>query len=153
MIWHDALIHKLRKIDTPQQILNIIQSYLHNRQMFVTINGTKSSIKQVRAGVLRDSILGPMLYNIFTNDIPISNKTQLAIYADDTAVYSSSWSPRQATRNIQAHLDLILDYFVKWKLRVNPDKTKAITFMRYLNTQLSRTESQYRAIKSLRKTR
>ena len=85
-------------------------------------------VKYVKAGVSQDSILGPILYNIYTNDVPVSNKTHPTIYADDTAIYSSSWSPRQATRNIQEHLDLILDFFCKWKLRVSPHKTQAITF-------------------------
>ena len=129
-VWHDALIYKLRTIDTPPQLTLMIQDYLSNRRMFVSINGEKSSIKTIRAGVPQGSIIGPTLYNLYTNDIPTSQNTHLAIYADDTAIYSSSWNPRQATQYIQSYLDHVLDYFQKWKLTVNPQKTQAITFSR-----------------------
>ena len=90
---------------------------------------SNSRTKRVKAGVLQGSILGPLLYNIYTNDIPIANNTHLAIYADDTAI-TSSWNPTQATKYLQAHLDKILEYFQTWKLIINPAKTQAITFSR-----------------------
>ena len=62
--------------------------------MYVSINGTNSSTKEIRAGVPQRSILGPVLYNIYTNDIPKTNKTHLAIYADDTVIYTFSWNPQ-----------------------------------------------------------
>ena len=129
-VWHDALIYKMHKINTPQHITRIIRSYLSNRNMFVSVKGTNSRLKYIKAGVPQGSILGPLLYNIYTNDIPLSSRTHLAIYADDTAIYTSSWNPSQATKYLQEHLNDILEYFLNWKLAVNPAKTQAITFTR-----------------------
>lgn len=129
-VWHDALIHKLRVINTSESITHIIRNYLSNRKVYVTVNGITSSIKDIRAGVPQGSILGPILYNIFTNDILISDKTHLAIYADDTALYASSWSLAQATKYLQNHLDQIVSYHKNWKISINPTKTQAITFTR-----------------------
>ena len=125
-VWHDALIYKLQKIETPEYIIRIIRSYLTNRRMYITVNGVNSLLKHIKAGVPQGSILGPTLYTIYTNDIPTSDKTNLAIYADDTAIYTS-WKPRQATKHIQEHLNTIVEFFDRWKLRVNPHKTQAIT--------------------------
>ena len=82
------------------------------------------------SGVTQGSIIGPTLYTIYTNDIPVNKSTHLAINADDIAIYSSSWNHRQVSKYIQQHLNQILDYYQKWKLRVNPQKTQAITFTR-----------------------
>ena len=129
-VWHKALIYKLQNIGTPSHIIKIIQSYLSNRKMMVTVNGTNSDIKAVKAGVPQGSILGPTLYNIYTNDIPTHSNTQLAVYADDTAIYASSWHPSQATKYIQRHIEQLTLYAKNWKLKINPSKTQAITFSR-----------------------
>ena len=100
----------MHKIQVPAQIINIIISYLADRRIYVVVNGICSTTKTVRAGVPQGSILGPTLYSIFTNDIPTTRNTQLAIYADDTAIYASSWNPQQATKYIQHHLNQITEY-------------------------------------------
>ena len=108
-VWHKALIYKMHKIRVPAQIIHIIISYLADRRMYVVVNGTSSTTKIVRPGVPQGSILSPTLYSIFTNDILTTSNTQLAVYADDTAIYASSWYPQQATKYIQHHLNQIIE--------------------------------------------
>ncbi|KAK9299919.1 hypothetical protein QLX08_007222 [Tetragonisca angustula] len=122
-VWHEALIHKLQKINI------VIKSYLTDRKMFVIIKGTNSTTHNVIIGVPQGSILGSTLFNIYINDIPTTNNTQLAIY-DDTTIYASFWNPRQATKYLQEYIDMISEHMHKWKLRINPQKTQAITFTR-----------------------
>ena len=74
--------------------------------------------------------LNPTLCSIFTNNITTTSNTQLAVYADETAIYASSWNPQQATKYIQHHLNQIIEYMNNCKLRVNPHITQAITFTR-----------------------
>ena len=108
---------------TPVSILNIIKT-TYDRKVSVSLNGTKSSTKIVTTG----SILSPLLFIIYINDLPTSQNVHTAIYANDTAIYASSWSPNQATIYLQNHINTIIEYFKKWKLTVNPSKTQAITF-------------------------
>ena len=62
------------------------------------------------------------------NDLPIDKNTNIAIYADDTVVYATSWSPDKASTYIQGHMDTLINYFNNWKLLINPTKTQAISF-------------------------
>lgn len=71
-------------------LIKLINNYLNNRKMYVTVKGSNSSIKQVKIGLPQGSIFGPTLYNIYTNDIPHTNSTHIAMYADDMAIYTSS---------------------------------------------------------------
>lgn len=99
----------------------LIKNYLSNRRMYVTMKGTNSTTKEVKTG------LGPTLYNIYTNDIPHTNSTHIAIYADDMAIYTFSWSIKQATKYIQQHID----HNTHAKMETQyPQKTQAITFIR-----------------------
>ena len=129
-LWHDALILKLKRIQMSEGIIKLIYSYLTHRHIYVTVNGANLSIRRIKAGVPQGSILRPIFFNIYINDIPISTNTHLAIYTDDTAIYTSSWNPVQATKYLQAHIDQILKFFQNWKLTVNAQKTQAITFSR-----------------------
>lgn len=108
----------------------MINNYLLGRKMYVTVSGSRSSLNPVTAGVPQASILGPILFNIYINDIPSSDNTQLAVYANDTAIYASSWSSRQATKYLQEHIDRITEFLQSWKLKINPQKAQAITFIR-----------------------
>ena len=108
-----------------------------NGKFYVAINGTKSSCKEIVAGVPQESILGPLLFTLYINDLPQSTHTHTAIFAAIlTAIYASSWSPTQATTYLQNHIDLLQNYFTDWKLKINPTKTQAITFTSKRNLSL-----------------
>ena len=83
------------------------------------------------AGVPRGSILGPTLFNIVINDIPIVEGCTLALYADDTTLLCSSWQVETLVATLQYFLNQIVELFDTWKLTVNPPKTQAIFFNRY----------------------
>jgi len=84
----------------------------------------------VDAGVPQGSVLGPVLFNIFINDIPKSRNSGLAVYADDTAVFTLSWSMALLTRRLQTYVDDILQYFADWRMSINSNKSEAIVFTR-----------------------
>ena len=103
---------------------------MRERNFRVIINDSKSEEKQIKAGVPQGSILGPVLFNVYLNDIPLFSKTHTAIYADDTAVYAHSFSAIVAAKQIQIHVSMLDAFYKKWKISLNTDKTEVIVFSR-----------------------
>lgn len=78
--------------------------------------------------MLQGSILGPVLFIYYINDIPTDKNTKISIFAVDTAVFSSLWKKYKATEYIQNHLNTLLRYYHRWKLKNNASKTEFIVF-------------------------
>jgi len=133
-VWHSGLLYKLHVIGISDGIIKILRSYLTKRQFFVNFCGARSSAYGVDAGVPQGSVLGPVLFNIFINDIPKSRSSSLAVYADDTAVFTSSWSTALLVRRLQTYVDDILQFFADWKMTINSSKSEAIIFTRKIYT-------------------
>lgn len=70
------------------------------------------------------------MFNTYINDLPESPKTQLVIFADDTAILTSSWSPTYLKKYLQACLNSLQNFFQDWKIKLNPTKSEAIIFHR-----------------------
>ena len=87
-VWHAGFLHKLKSYGISGQIFGLIPSFLSNRQLRVILDGKSSQEYPVNAGVPQESILGPTLFLLYINDL--SNKVicNIAIYADDTTLYS-----------------------------------------------------------------
>lgn len=127
-VWHQALIYKLANYGLNDTFLKLILSYLSDRFLYVSLNGSDSSWLPVTAGVPQGSILGPVLFNLYINDIPLPSSSDTALYADDSALLTSSWSLQCLVSKLQNHLDLASKFFQDWKLSINPLKTQAIVF-------------------------
>ena len=87
-VWHTALLHKLKSYGTSGQIVDLISSFLSNRWLRVVLDGKSSQEYPVNAGVPQGSILGPTLFLLYINDLPDDVICDIAIYADDTTLYS-----------------------------------------------------------------
>ena len=87
-VWYDVLIYKLKSYGVENKLLNLIQNYLTNRQQRVLLNGQTSKWTNVLAGVPQDSVLGPLLFLIYINDLPGGLKSICKIFADDTPILS-----------------------------------------------------------------
>ena len=79
-VWHEGLLHKLKTIGICGHLLAWFTSYLDNRKQKVVLNGKTSSIKKLHAGVPQGSILGPLLFLIFINDISSNLASEILIY-------------------------------------------------------------------------
>jgi hypothetical protein len=136
-VWLDGLIYKMYMFNYPNTLIHYIHSYLNNRQFQVVINEYRSGKRSTLAGVPQGSVLGPALFNIFLNDIPEFPKTKLALFADDTAIYAHSFSAVVAAKQIQIHIDILVEYYKKWKITLNSSKSEYITFKRkFTNTRI-----------------
>lgn len=129
-VWHEGLIEKMR--DTFKfniSLVRIVQNYLLNRSFSVCIQGESSTTKPIKAGVPQGSVLGPALYNIYLADIPLpANESLVITYADDILIAATHPRAKIANKKINNYLEELNMYFDKWKLRLNIDKCKAITF-------------------------
>ena len=87
---HTILLNKLKYYGLKGSTLNLFQSYLNNRKQYTEIEDTTSTILPIHVGVPQGSILGPILFIIYVNDLPqCSNKFHFIMYADDTTLSST----------------------------------------------------------------
>ena len=87
-VCHAGLLHKLKSYGISGQIFGLISSFLRNRWLRVVLDGKSSQEYPVNAGVPQGSILGPTLFLLYINDLPDDVICNIAIYADDTTLYS-----------------------------------------------------------------
>ena len=87
-VLHAGLLHKLKSYGISGQIFGFISSFLSNRRLRVALDGKSSQEHSVNAGVPQGSILGPTLFVLYINDLPDDVICNIAIYADDTTLYS-----------------------------------------------------------------
>ena len=124
---HNILMEKLKIKGFKEPILDLLKSYLSNRSQYVKFNGDISEVQSLTHGVPQGSILGPVLFTIFIDDLKdIVTKCKVLNYADDTTIYCSSKSPS----NLQAAMNEDLRNLEKWfrinKLKLNEAKTELI---------------------------
>lgn len=126
------LLAKLRGIGVPGNLLSTLESYLTNRACVVSIGGSTSAPFCPTSGVPQGSNLGPLLFNVFVNDIMRDLKCKSSVYADDAKLMSVIRTPDDALR-----LQRDLDRFAAWcstnMLDLNPGKCKKMSFYRGRN--------------------
>jgi Reverse transcriptase (RNA-dependent DNA polymerase) len=127
-VWNEGLLCKLIDTMLPARYVHLIKSYLTNRSFVVNVKNENSSVRPIAAGVPQGSILGPVLFNIFINDIPKPCNAEIGIYADDTVIYRSSPSISCLTRRLQEGLDDLQAWYQKWRVKINVTKSEAILF-------------------------
>ena len=118
---HARLISKLRGYGIQGNLLTWIQSFLTNREQRVAINGAASGWAPVVSGVPQGSVLGPILFLIYINDLPDVVSTQSKIFADDTKIYAPV-GRSVASAELQRDIDRVTQWSVSWQLPFNEEK-------------------------------
>jgi len=127
-VWHDGIVRKLRIQGFDDRLVRLIHSFLAGRSFAVRVGTTVSSKRPIMAGVPQGSCISPLLYMLFTADMPKPAGCDLAVYADDVALVSSSRCPAVVCRRLQHGLHKLNEYFGLWRIRMNAAKTQAIYF-------------------------
>jgi hypothetical protein len=112
----------------PSRYFKLPKSYLQDRYYVTKFNNEILPRFPMLSGVPQGSILGPLLYTMYTANLPTSNKTILNIFADDTAIFTTHPDCTTASLNLQDHLHIIVIWFRKWKMKINKKKSSHITF-------------------------
>ena len=127
-VWHKGLLHKLQGIGCSEKILLWFSSYLSDRRQRVVLNGIFSDWMAVFAGVPQGSILGPLLFLIFINDIVKCIGVSIRLFADDTSLYIIDDLPDQTAIILNTELKTISDWANSWLVAFNASKTLSIIF-------------------------
>ena len=126
---HAILLTKLQKCGVRGLALSWFQSYLCGRTQYVDYNGTKSDVHEITCGVPQGSILGPLLFLIYINDLPqISKIGSNILFADDTNILYTAPNYTTLRNTINKDLIIISAWFKLNKLSVNVSKTKCVVF-------------------------
>jgi hypothetical protein len=126
-VWHTWLLHKLRQL-LPLNYYHILNSYLHNRHFQVKVEDSYTDLLPVNAGVPQGSVCGPLLYLLYTADLPASPDATIATFADDTAILATDPDPAIASQKLLTCLLAIQHWLTKWRLKANSSKSTHVTF-------------------------
>ncbi|GBP44902.1 Probable RNA-directed DNA polymerase from transposon BS [Eumeta japonica] len=118
LVWHAGLVYKLYSLQVPDRLILTIQNFLSNRHFTFRHERTHWTRRLIRAGVPQGSALSPLLYSAYTNDIlrPTSG-VQLALFADDTALFFKSRTRRFIFRHLPRAIDELDQWFWKWRIK------------------------------------
>ena len=97
---------------------------MRSRKQRVVLNGQNSSWSDILAGVPQGSILGPLLFLIYINDLSDGLQCNPKLFADDTSLFSTVYDINEATDNLKNDLDKITQWAYQWKMSFNPDISK-----------------------------
>ena len=122
-VWHDGLILKICTL-LPPNSHKLLKCYLTNRSS----KNYSSNSRKISAGVPQGSILGPLLYILYTADMPTHPRTHTSTFADDTAFMCMHKNSSVATNILQSHIYNIEKWLDLWKIRVNETKCVHVTF-------------------------
>ena len=127
-VWHKGLLAKLDQVGIDGILLRLFNSYLTDRKQCVIVDGVKSTLKNINAGVPQGSRLGPLLFIIFINDIVQEMESEILIFADDTTLLASGLDPAETAAQLNRDLCRISVWAKKWKITFNPLKSKDMIF-------------------------
>ena len=124
---HQRLLVKLRACGISGKVLKWIQGFLSDRRQSVSINDSKSEWKPVTSGIPQGSVLGPLLFVVFINDLPQEINSCTKLFADDTKIFRAIENAVDAEA-LQSDIDKLSKWAAKWQLPFNSDKCKVIHY-------------------------
>ena len=130
---HKALMYKLSQLGIGGPFLNILTEFLTNRKQRVVVDGHHGDWRRVISGVPQGSVLGPLLFILFTQDMWVGLENQLIAYADDATLLAVIPSPaqrRMVSESLNRDLAKINDWCKLWGMKLNANKTQSMIVSR-----------------------
>ena len=144
---HDILLDKMSFYGVNGVAKKLLKSYLTQRQQVVEYNGFQSDSLEIKTGIPQGSVLGPFLFSVYINDLPLcTDMFNMIMYADDTTLFCDINSIPDVEHSLNAELSKITDWLAANKLSLNANKTKFMVFhsdkktVRYPKLHINATE-------------
>ena len=127
LVPHKGLVHKSKGYDIGSDLLKLFEDFLKDREQRVVLGESVSSWESVISGVPQGSVLGPLIFVIYINDLTDSVNNKLKLYADDSKILSTvnSWTD---ALGVQKDIDSISEWMKDWRMQLNTNKCKVIHF-------------------------
>lgn len=126
-VWHEGLLFKILKA-LPINHYLFIKSYLSQRHFYVKHGDDRTGLYQIKAGVPQGSVMGPVLYILYTFDLPLTEGILVGTFADDTALIATHENPAIASSMLQKSLTNISTWLKDWRIKANESKSVHVTF-------------------------
>ena len=133
-VWHAGLLHKIKSYEISGQMFGLISYFLSDRRLQVVLDGKSLQEYSVNAGVPQGFIRSPTIFLLYINDVPDDVICDIAIYADDTTLYSKCdqssdlWQELELASELDSDLRDTLDWGRKWLVNFNAGKTQLVSF-------------------------
>ena len=133
-VWHKGLLYKLKALKLPDKHIQMVKSFLSDRQCFISNGNSKSGYFSPESGVPQGSCLSPLLFILFVVDIPTNPKVKQSKFADDLALFAHILSKSKRiikpNPNLQSLLNELMTWCRKWRMKINLKKTKKLNLTR-----------------------
>lgn len=136
---HPLLLNKLKLLNLDFNVFRWIENYLSQRRQCVVLNGKNSGFVDVTSGVPQGSVLGPLLFLLYVNDISVGISSRIRLFADDCVVYKKIKDEQDAAL-LQRDLESINTWCSTWQMKLNPKKCVHMCFTK----KKKKIESHYR---------
>ena len=123
-VWHQDRLYKLKQNGILGNFLETLTDFLKDRKQRVVLNGQNSSWVNVEIGVPQGSILGPLLFLIYINDLPDNLSTNVKLFADHTSLFSLVHDITASSCDLNYDLNKVREWAFQWKMSFNPKLLK-----------------------------
>ena len=123
-VWHDGIIFKLKAYGFEGELLPLLKNYLESREQRVVLNGQTFEWRKIVSAIPQGSVLGPLLFLVYINDLPDGINSLRKVSADDTSLFSKIYDIHKSASNLNDDLKKISYWAYQWKMQFNPDPNK-----------------------------
>ena len=123
-VWHEGLIFTLKSMGISVALLGLIRSSLENRFQRIVLDGQTSEWLPAKASALQGSILEPLFFLVYINDLSVDIISTVKLFADDTSPFSIIHDAKTTAYELNKNLKKIAEWAHHWKVSFNPDLNK-----------------------------